>query len=166
MPHKNPRRTSRQSGYAPSSTPDLPNIECACSTVRRAARLITQLYDEELRGHLEAPQLALLAGVDKNPGSNQTILARVLGFNKTTISRNLAVMERKGWIEHAVVNDQRERGVRLTAAGRKLLTITKPGWKRAQSRLRSAMGDQQWEAMWEVLRSVTNAAHKARTAKR
>ena len=75
-------------------------------------------------------------------------------------------MERNGWIEHALVIDQRERGVRLTAAGRKLLTITKPGWKRAQNRLRSAMGDQQWEAMWQVLRTVTNAAYKARKTKR
>ena len=31
----------------------LPDIECACATVRRAARLVTQLYDEELEGRLE-----------------------------------------------------------------------------------------------------------------
>ena len=32
------------------STEILPDIECACATVRRAARLVTQLYDEEFRG--------------------------------------------------------------------------------------------------------------------
>ena len=36
----------------------LPDIECACATVRRAARFVTQLCDEEFDRRLEASQLS------------------------------------------------------------------------------------------------------------
>lgn len=144
---------------------DLPEIECACATVRRAARLVTQLYDQELRGHLEASQFALLSVLERSSRCNQAMLARSLAFDKTTLSRNLALMKKKGWIEHVVANDQRERGFQLTPAGRRLIVSARPGWKRAQSRLQSAMTSEQWEAMWQTFRNVTNAAYQARKKK-
>jgi hypothetical protein len=70
-------------------------------------------------------------------------------------------MERKGWIEHVFVNDRRERGFRLTAPVRRLMTVAKPGWKRAQNRLRSAVSVEQWEAMWHALRIMSNGAFTA-----
>ena len=143
----------------------LPDIECACATVRRAARLLTQLYDQELRPHLQAPQFALLAVLEKKPGCNQATLARVLAFDKTTLSRNLGLMERKGWIEHAEADDLRQRGFRLTPEGRKLVLNARRGWRRAQDRLRRAMTGEQWDSMWHVFRDVTNAAYEARKSK-
>jgi DNA-binding MarR family transcriptional regulator len=143
----------------------LPEMECACATVRRAARLVTQLYDEELRPHLQASQFALLLALEMRPGCNQSALARALAFDKTTISRNLGLMEKNGWIEYAAAGDRRERGFRLTASGRKLLVAARPGWQRAQNRLRSAMAGEQWEAMWRAFRNLTNAAHHARNQK-
>jgi len=143
----------------------LPEIECACATARRAARLLTQLYDSELRPHLQASQFALLTALDRRPGCNQSMLARALALDKTTLSRNLGLMERNGWIAYAAAGDRRERGFRLTAAGRKLLQTARPGWRRAQSRLRSAMTSEQWDAMWRVLRNLTNAANRIRSPK-
>ena len=143
----------------------LPDIVCACATLRRAARLVTQLYDEELRPRLPASQFALLSAIAKRPKSTQSALARTLAFDKTTLSRNLALLKKNGWIEYTATDDQRERGVRLTAAGADLLVAAKPGWRRAQKRLQSAMTAAQWDAMWRVLRDVTNNAYQARRVK-
>jgi DNA-binding MarR family transcriptional regulator len=139
----------------------LPDIECACATVRRAARLLTQLYDEEFRGHLEASQFTLLTALEGQPGCNQSLLAKALGMDKTTLSRNLSLLARKGWIERQMATDQRERGFRLTPAGRRLLKTARPAWRRAQVRLRSTMTGEQWDQMQQVLRNLTNATHQA-----
>jgi DNA-binding MarR family transcriptional regulator len=141
---------------------DLPEIECACATVRRVSRLLTQLYDEELRPELQASQFALLSVLERRPGCNQSMIARALAFDKTTVSRNLSLMERKGWIEYVEAGDLRERGFHLTTAGEQLLLAARPGWRRAQNRLQSAMSSEQWDAMWNVFRNVTNAANRAR----
>jgi DNA-binding MarR family transcriptional regulator len=139
----------------------LPDIGCACASVRRAARLVTQLYDEEFRGHLEASQFALLSAIEHQSDCNQSILANALGMDKTTLSRNLRLLATKGWIERQTATDQRERGFRLTPAGRRLLKTARPGWRRAQARLRSAMTDEQWEQMRQAFRNLTNAAHQS-----
>jgi hypothetical protein len=38
----------------------------------------------------------------------------------------------------------------------------RPGWRRAQNRLRSKMTAAQWRDMWRILHDVTNSAHQAR----
>jgi DNA-binding MarR family transcriptional regulator len=145
---------------------DLPDIsDCACATLRRAARLVTALYDEELRLHLPASQFALLSAIKSRPRCNQSMLARMLAFDKTTLSRNLALLRRNGWVEFATADGQREH-VRLTKDGTRLLAVARPGWRRAQNRLRSTMSHAQWNAMWRVIRDVTNCAYQAREMKR
>ena len=143
------------------NTEILPDIDCACATARRAARLVTQLYDEELRGHLEASQFALLSAIEQQSGCNQSMLAKALALDKTTLSRNLSVLERRGWVERQAATDQRERGFRLTPAGRGLLKTARPAWKRAQARLQSAMTGEQWDQMRRAFRVFTNASHQA-----
>jgi hypothetical protein len=71
------------------------------------------------------------------------------------------LMKRKGWVQDVEAHDRRVRGLHLTTAGRKLVTAARPGWKRAQTRLRAAMAPDRWEALWKVLRDVTNAACQA-----
>lgn len=139
---------------------------CACAAVRHASRLITQIYEEELREHLAMPQFALLSALHALPGCNQAALARRLDFDKTTLSRNLKLLEKNGWIEYTASDDRRERGYRLTPTGAKLLASAKPGWKRAQSRLRAAMKASQWDAMWETFGNITDAARRARLTPR
>ena len=139
-----------------------PQTVCACLAVRHAARLVTQLYDEELREHLAMPQFGLLSAIGGLPGCNQATLARALDFDKTTLSRNLKLLERNGWIAHAASQDQRERGYLLTTAGSKLLAAAKPGWKRAQRRLRNAMSATEWDAMWKTLGDISKATRQVR----
>jgi DNA-binding MarR family transcriptional regulator len=138
--------------------PELPELGCVCATVRRTARLVTQVYDAELRGLVDAPQFALLSALDRKPGCPQAALGRILGLDKTTLSRNLRILERNGWIEPAPAGDLRERGFVLSADGKRLLTAARPRWTRAQERLRSAMTPQQWDALWGAFRAVTEAA--------
>jgi DNA-binding MarR family transcriptional regulator len=139
----------------------LPRFDCACATVRRAARLVTQLYDGELRPHLQASQYALLSALERRPGCNQSTLAAAAAFDKTTLSRNLGLMARNGWIERSAAVDPRERGFRLSPAGRRLLRAARPGWSRAQKRFQSAMNGEEWVSMWRTLDVLTNAAYKA-----
>jgi DNA-binding PadR family transcriptional regulator len=65
-------------------------------------------------------------------------------------------MKRKGWIEA----DERG-GYRLTPDGQDLLAATRPGWKRAQEKLRGAMKDEaDWDRMMSALNMVAQAARE------
>jgi DNA-binding MarR family transcriptional regulator len=137
-------------------------LMCACATVRRASRSITQLYDSWLRRHgIEAPQFALLAALNQLGEANQVALARRFDLDKTTLSRNLKVLSQKGWISVAGGSDARERIVRLTPAGRRKVAAAHDSWQQAQGQLRSALTDEEWAAMWKTFGALTRAARAA-----
>lgn len=114
--------------------------------------MVTRMYDQHLREFgLEAPQFALLTAVERVPGKSQAVLAQILGFEKATLSRNLKLMEQKGWVTA-------RRGVSLTEAGRALLAQAQVGWEKAHAELQQAMSPEGWNAMWQGLRAMTAAA--------
>ena len=140
----------------PAALTDLP---CACATARQVARVLTQLYDSRLRASgLEAPQFALLMTLEKQGPCSQVDLGRRYALDKTTVSRNLKLLESHGWIESSVGSDRRKRQFSLTANGRARLAEAKPKWKLAQDQLRSHMTAEQWDAMFRTFRSVTQTA--------
>jgi DNA-binding MarR family transcriptional regulator len=135
------------------------DLACACATARQVARVLTQLYDSRLRDTgVEAPQFALMMALDKQGPCSQGALGRRHALDKTTVSRNLKLLERNGWIASSVADDRRERQFTLTTAGRRTLAAAKPEWKKAQDQLRSGMAGAQWDAMFRVFRTVTETA--------
>lgn len=125
----------------------LPDLHCACASLRRAARLVTQLYSREMGSAIEPTQFALLSALSGSAGLSQAALGRALGLDKTTLSRNLRLLSQHGWIAPAAGRDRRERGFEITASGKKILVATKPRWLRAQAKLQAALGPRQWDAM-------------------
>lgn len=149
----------------PGNLPDfLPDLHCACANIRRAARLVTQLYGYEMGWNAEPAQFSLLSMLSRRPGASQASLGLALGLDKTTLSRNLRLMQRNGWIEPVPAEDRRARGYRLTPAGEKILSTTKAGWTRAQSKLRAALKPGDWETALEIIGRVAEAAVAARKA--
>jgi DNA-binding MarR family transcriptional regulator len=139
----------------------LADYRCACATARQVARVLTQLYDSRLRDSgLEAPQFALMMALDRQGPCSQVAIGRRHALDKTTVSRNLKLLERNGWIDGSVSDDRRERQFTLTPAGRARVAAAKPEWKKAQDELRSTMTAGQWDAMFRAFTTVTEAAQR------
>ena len=140
---------------------------CALASTRRAARLLTQLYDSYLSVYgIEAGQFALLMMLDSIVDRGQTALAHMLGMDKTTLSRNLKVLRQKGWVESEVGTDARRREFKLTAEGRTMLESARPGWQRAQEAFREQMKDQEFSQLLTTMERISRAAVDAGAAKR
>ena len=108
---------------------------------------------------IEPAQFALLSALERVPGASQTGLGAALGLDKSTLSRNLRLLQRKGWLEPAIGGeDQRQRGFRLTESGSRVLAETTPAWRRAQARLRASLPAGDWEGMFELIDRVSAAA--------
>ena len=123
-------------------------LPCMCANLRRAARVVTQLYDEELRpSGLRASQFTLLQTLNIAPGISQKQLAGVLEFDSTTLTRTLASLRRQGWLAAEHGTDRRELRLSLTAAGLREYKRVVPYWQRAQKRLQLRLGETNWRLL-------------------
>lgn len=131
---------------------DLPQLSCACASLRRASRSVTRMYERTIG--MRMPQFTLLYVLDKRPLS-QTVVAELLAVDRTTLTRTLGAMEQRGLIRSREGDDKRERLWSLTVAGKRQLEIGRPRWERAQAFLRERLGEQRWDLL---LHELTNAA--------
>ncbi|MFQ5520815.1 MAG: MarR family winged helix-turn-helix transcriptional regulator [Candidatus Methylomirabilia bacterium] len=114
---------------------------CACANLRRAARAVTQLYDEALRPTgLRVTQLTLLVAARRLEPVTVTRLAEATVMDRTTLTRDLKPLEREGFIRIEPGGDRRVREVTLTDQGRKALARALPLWEKAQSRVATGLG--------------------------
>jgi len=117
---------------------------CLCLAVRRASRAITREFDQALRLHgLRATQFTLLSALHLGGSRSIGELAEMLSADRTTLTRNLAVAERRGWVAlRADRDDARSRIAAITTRGSRTLEAALPAWCNTQQRLTEALGAQ------------------------
>lgn len=118
--------------------------ECGSFNLRKASRVVTQLYDDILQPTgLRSTQVVVLVMLVVEEELSMAGLARQLLLSPSTLSRNIRPLERDGLIE---IRDAGKRGksVRLTARGRKALLKALPYWQKAQARFTGLVGVTAW----------------------
>lgn len=125
----------------PDSARLLECADCLCLASRKAARAITRTYDRHLRPHrIRATQFSLLAMLELKGPQSIGALAQALGADRTTLTRNLALIEQQALVRTRQGEDARERIVAIAPAGRSTLARAFPAWRKAQAELTSAVG--------------------------
>ena len=72
---------------------------CVCSRTRMLDRILTQVFDDALRNiGIGSSQLTMLALVASLEGLRAVEIGRMLEMEKSTVSRGLSVLRKRGWI--------------------------------------------------------------------
>ncbi len=141
---------------ATSLQASLPMLPCACANIRRAARTVTRLYNQELRSErIEVTQFTLLMALERAAEISQGKLGKLLALDSTTLTRMLELLKKRGWIQEKEGDDRRFRIIRLTTAGRAKYRQTLPHWKRAQERLERLLGEDTMAQLGGLMARVT-----------
>jgi DNA-binding MarR family transcriptional regulator len=136
----------------------LPSLPCLCANFRRAARALTQRYDEALRPlGITITQFTILQALSLTGKVSQGRLGEILVMDSTTLTRTLAIMSKHGWIASQAGADRRERRLGMSAAGKLIFNRALPHWQRAQSDLRARFGLERWNNLMNATNDVTSA---------
>jgi DNA-binding MarR family transcriptional regulator len=129
--------------------------ECACLSLRKTARAVTQVFDEALASSgLRATQFTLLVAVVLTDPPTMTRIAEALIMDRSTLTRNLRHLERAGMVKTAGSRDRRIRLVALTPRGRARLRVALPMWERAQHSVVGSIGIDRWHGIQAELSAV------------
>ena len=132
---------------------------CMCFNLRKAARAVTQLYDEAMKSSgLGANQLSLLGITSAFGPATITQLADGLVTDRTTLTRNVRRLEQKGLVRVQPGHDRREHRVAITEKGRAVMGLVYPLWKDVQGRITKQLGGARAERLLSDLAALVEAA--------
>jgi DNA-binding MarR family transcriptional regulator len=125
---------------------------CTCGELRKAARAITLLYDNAFKSSgLLSTQLGVLDTICNTDSIKISDLAEKQGMDRTTLTRNLAVLERKGFVKISSGKDHRTRIVTTTQKGRSAVAKAIPLWNEVQLTVKQQMGENSWRELMQNL---------------
>ncbi len=133
--------------------------ECACLKVRTAARAVTRLYDDAFRPvGLRATQLSVLLAVAFGEAVSIASLSRLLGMDRSTLTRNLRPLEEKGLVVLGPEGHHRSRTLSVTSKGDQLVRKALPLWEKTQEKLRDELKTPHWTGFHAELNHVIKSA--------
>jgi DNA-binding MarR family transcriptional regulator len=109
---------------------------CLSANLRKTERLITRHYDAYLAdAGVTAVQLPILAIIAAEEGPTFRLLARELGLDRSTLSRNLALLERVGFVVIGPSSGPKPGLLSLTEKGHETLRRGHDRWLEAHEQL-------------------------------
>lgn len=135
-----PTKPSRKSEAIASLVTEVAN-NCLMTRTRRISRVVTSLFDQELRPYgLSSSQFSLLVLVARMDGASRAEIGRANHQERSTSTRNLQLVLDQGWAEEMVPENGRSRPIVISQAGRDLLVQAMPAWRAAQVKVKQLLG--------------------------
>ena len=112
------------------------STQCAHFNLKRATRAATRLYDEALAPTgLGISQFTLLVSSALAGPKSISDLAQRLAMDRSTLSRNVQPLVKRGLLKLSPGEDSRTRLVEITDEGKETVAVAYPLWQEAQERV-------------------------------
>lgn len=128
---------------------------CYCTTLRKAARRVTAIYDEALAPvGISLAQLSLMRNIARSGSISVSDLGRLMELDRSTVGRNLRVLVRLGMARFTSGDDNREAIVVISDEGYRALDLAEPIWDATQRSIETRVGLKSAEALFEALNQL------------
>ena len=132
-------------------------LPCMCASLRRASRVLTQLYEDQLRtSGVRGTQFTVLQALSLAGEVSQGALGEILAIDSTTLTRTLQIMQRHGWISERRGHDRRQRLLRLSKKGESQFRRALPAWESAQQKLSEQLGERSWRSLFDLTDKIAS----------
>jgi DNA-binding MarR family transcriptional regulator len=111
---------------------------------------------------LHATQFSILPALELAGEVSQNQLSNLLFINSTTLTSDLRILRKKGWIAVRAGADRRERWLRLAPLGGRELQRAMPVWQRLQKQLRHKLGDARWRDLQKLSTAIVDNVANSR----
>ncbi len=132
-------------------------ITCNCLKLRRAAQAITRVYDKYLEpSGIKISQYSLLKSIARMEPVNVSDLAVNVRLDRTTLVRNIKLLEVKGLISDLSKEGSRNRQLILSERGKTTLMEAIPLWEEAQNYVKQFLGSDDLSTLFSLLSKIEN----------
>ena len=82
-------------------------------------------------------------------------MSTLMAMDRTTLTRNLSPLLKKGLVKVSVGSDRRARPIQITPKGKSALEKALPYWEKAQAHILDTLGADKWDAMMRGLHQIS-----------
>ena len=134
-------------------------LNCLNANLRKASRVLLSLYMDEMRvSGLSGTQFTLLSTIAGFPQATISDLARNLALDQTTVTRNVNLLKKDGYVTVVPGEDRRTRIVSLTTQGLGAFQETKLMWLAAQTKIWNQLGPEMASQLLEITKAISKLA--------
>ena len=136
-------------------------LNCLNANLRKASRVLLSLYMEEIRpSGLSGAQFTLLSTIAGFSQATITDLARNLAMDQTTVTRNVNLLKKGGYVVLVPGEDRRTRLVSLTPKGVAAFQETRPMWLAAQTKVWNQIGEDKAMQLLEITQMISELTER------
>ncbi|MBO6509140.1 MAG: winged helix-turn-helix transcriptional regulator [Roseibium sp.] len=130
---------------------------CVLNNARKAARAVSRHYDRLARQvGMTAGQFSVLVAIRQTNREMTGELAERLSMDRTTLVRNIALLERDGLVSSVMSEDGRGKCYQLTDKGTQLLEDALPLWRQAQGDVMEHLGEENFLKTISALKKLSS----------
>ena len=97
----------------------------------------------------------MMANIARNPDITVSELAKLLFMDQTTVTRNLRVLEKLGYIcIELELADLRVKRIKLSTIGESKMNEARPMWENAQFEIKQLLGTEGIEALLNSIEKI------------
>ena len=131
------------------------NASCLCINLRSAAQALTRDYDAAIaRSGITVSQFSLLGHIRSARSLTVSELAELTGIDRSTLGRNLRLLEKQQLVTLSTGTDARTRQIKLTARGRSVFREAAPHWRQVQTNYESRLGPEKAAHLLSLLQEL------------
>ncbi|HVO66360.1 MAG TPA: MarR family winged helix-turn-helix transcriptional regulator [Syntrophales bacterium] len=129
--------------------------QCIAVRIRMLSRMVTNIYDSALSPFgVKLNQMSILMVVYLAGEIGYEALCKRLKMEKSTASRNIERLKKKGWLAVIAVKDDRKKYLKVTAAGEVLLGKVHEAWEEAQIKASELLGKKGAEVICKIANGI------------
>ena len=131
------------------------NVLCNCGILRQSSQKLTAIYDEALKlSGLRVTQFAVLKNIHKLGKTSITELDTYLEQDRSTIGRNIRILEKIKVVSINKSSDKREFEILITKYGIECLQLARKSWEDINIKISSKLGKEKQKQMIEIMNVI------------
>ena len=116
---------------------------CLCTSLREAALALTEMYDRAIApSGLKITMFRLLRRLQNAGPSTMSEFAAIVNLDRSTLGRNLKVLERDGFVTLNSGKDERSKVIHLTKKAEDAIKIATPYWEKTQKQIQEILDEE------------------------
>jgi DNA-binding MarR family transcriptional regulator len=129
---------------------------CLCIDLRTAANHLTQIYDKGMSASgISATQFSQLHMILSLQGPSLKDLAAASQLERSTLGRNIRVLEKMGLVTLKTGDDARTRTIHLSRKGKNIYKRAVPLWHGVQEQMLERLGHSGRDPLDRILEMLT-----------